>query len=235
LLGGERGNESFLFFYAKKFGGTKNYLYICIGNGANLKLSNMNDLLKGLLVVGGEIKVTSVKETASVEVSGRFTIERGNFKEEYSYWARTYEKLGNFASIDDYEYETQSTMLGDLPIDNLGKLIQTLNDSGLSTLAKGLGFESDDIENAMRMHVKNHKFFKAVYGEKAGLWELLSVEEKQYETLAYILFSNNYDTCGDWLIKQCGVVVLDEEGKIIPNATPTREQLREKFLSLEIN
>ena len=195
----------------------------------------MNDLLKGLLVVGGEIKVTSVKETASVEVSGRFTIERGNFKEEYSYWARTYEKLGNFASIDDYEYETQSTMLGDLPIDNLGKLIQTLNDSGLSTLAKGLGFESDDIENAMRMHVKNHKFFKAVYGEKAGLWELLSVEEKQYETLAYILFSNNYDTCGDWLIKQCGVVVLDEEGKIIPNATPTREQLREKFLSLEIN
>jgi hypothetical protein len=40
----------------------------------------MNDLLKGLLVVGGEIKVTSVKETASVEVSGRFTIERGNFK-----------------------------------------------------------------------------------------------------------------------------------------------------------
>jgi hypothetical protein len=126
-------------------------------------------------------------------------------------------------------------MLGDLPIDNLGKLIQTLNDSGLSTLAKGLGFESDDIENAMRIHVQNHKFFKAVYGEKAGLWELLSVEEKQYETLAYILFSNNYDTCGDWLIKQCGVVVLDEEGNLIPNATPTREQLREKFLSLELN
>jgi len=81
----------------------------------------MNELLKGLLVVGGVNKVTSVSETASVEVSGRFTIERGNFKQEFSYWARTYEKFGVLAKVDDYEYETQSTMLGDLPIDNLDR------------------------------------------------------------------------------------------------------------------
>jgi hypothetical protein len=190
----------------------------------------MENLLKGLLVVGGEIKVTSVKETASVEVSGRFTIERGNFKQEISYWARTYEQFGNFAKIDDYEYETQATMLGDLPIDNLGKLIQTLNDSGLSTLAKGLGFESEDIENAMRIHVQNHKIFKAVYGKKAELWDLLTQEERQGEILLHVI--NNYDTCGEYMKRQCGVVVLDEEGNTIPNAIPTREQLKEKFSSL---
>lgn len=159
----------------------------------------MENLLKGLLVVGGVNKVTSVSETASVEVSGRFTIERGNFKQEFSYWARTYEKFGVLAYVDDYEYETQSTMLGDLPIDNLGKLIQTLNDSGLSTLAKGLGFSQEDIATAMYIHIQNHKYFKAVYGKKVVLWNLLSAKEQEEETLAHVL--NNYDTCGDWLKK----------------------------------
>lgn len=195
----------------------------------------MENLLKGLLVVGGEIKVTSVKETASLEVSGRFTIERGNFKQEISYFARTHEKFGVLAKIDDYEYETESTMLGDLPIDNLDKLIQSLNGSGLSTLAKGLVLDIKDIENAMYIHVEKHKIFKAVYGKNAVLWDLLSAQEKEYETLAHILFSNNYDTCGDWLKKQCGVVVLDKEGDVVANAIPTKEQLREKFLGLSTN
>jgi hypothetical protein len=193
----------------------------------------MNELLKGLLVVGGVNKVTSVSETASVEVSGRFSIERGNFKQEFSYWARTYDKFGNLAKIDDYEYETQATMLGDLPIDNLNKLIQSLNDSGLSTLANSLGFSQEDIATAMRIHVQNHKFFKLVYGKKALLWDLLSVEQQQEETLAHVL--NNYDTCGEWLKRQCGVVGVDEEGNVIPNYIPTKDELREKFLSLGTN
>lgn len=193
----------------------------------------MNELLKGLLVVGGVNKVTSVSETASVEVSGRFTIERGNFKQEFSYWARTYEKFGVLAKVDDYEYETQSTMLGDLPIDNLDRLIQSLNDSGLSTLAKGLGFSQEDIATAMYIHIQNHKYFKAVYGKKVVLWDLLSAKEQEEETLAHVL--NNYDTCGDWLKRQCGVVGVDEEGNTIPNYIPTKDELREKFLSLGTN
>jgi c-di-AMP phosphodiesterase-like protein len=193
----------------------------------------MENLLKGLLVVGGEIKVTSVKETASVELSGRFIIEKGNFKQEFSYWARTYEQFDNFAKIDDYEYETQSTMLGDLPIDNLNKLIQSLNDSGLSTLANSLGFSQEEIANAMRIHVQNHKTFKLVYGKKVELWDLLTQEERQAEILVHVI--NNYDTCGDWLKKQCGVIIRDEEGNVVANATPTKEQLQEKFLSLGTN
>jgi len=193
----------------------------------------MNEVFKGLLVVGGEIKVTSVKETASVEISGRFIIERGNFKQEFSYWARTYEQFGNFAKIDDYEYETQSTMLGDLPIDNLNKLIQTLNDSGLSTLANSLGFSQEDIANAMRIHVQNHKTFKLVYGKKVELWDLLTQEERQAEMLVHAI--NNYDTCDDWFKRQCGVVGIDEEGDVIPNYIPTKDELREKFLSLGTN
>lgn len=186
--------------------------------------------MKGLLVVGGVNKVTSVTETASVEVSGRFTIERGNFKQEFSYWARTYDKFGNLAKIDDYEYETQSTMLGDLPIDNLGKLIQTLNDSGLSTLANGLGFNQEDIITAMRIHIQNHRVFKLVYGKKVELWDLLTQEEQQAEMLVHAI--NNYDTCGDYHKKQCRVIIRDEEGNVVANAIPTKEQLQEMFEQL---
>jgi hypothetical protein len=32
--------------------------------------------------------------------------------------------------------------------------------------------------------------------------------------------------------RQCGVVVLDEEGNVVQNAIPTIEQLKEKFSSL---
>lgn len=195
----------------------------------------MKNLFNGLQVVGGETKIVSITETASLEVSGKFSIERGNFKQEFSYWARTYEKFDNYAKIDDYDTDYHKCTLGELPIDSLGALKTTLTNSGLTTLANSLGFSNEEIVAAMHQHIQNHKIFKAVYGKKTELWDLLTQEEKEYKTLAHILFSNNYDTCGDWLKQQCGVVVLDEEGKAILNAIPTREQLREKFLSFETN
>ncbi len=190
----------------------------------------MKNLFDGLRIVGGETKIVSITETASVEVSGRFSMERGNFKQEFSYWTRTYEKFGNFAKIDDYETEQHKCTLGELPIDSLSKLVQTLNDSGLTTLANSLGFTSEEITSAMHHHIQEHKIFKAVYGKKAELWDLLTQEEQQAEILLHVI--NNYDTCGEYMKRQCGVVVLDEEGNAIPNAIPTREQLKEKFSSL---
>jgi hypothetical protein len=189
----------------------------------------MNELLKELLVAGLENKVTSVSETASVEVSGKFIIERGNFKQEFYYWARTYEQFGNFAKIDDYEYETQATMLGDLPI-NLKKLIQTLNDSGLSTLANCLRFSQEDIASAMRTHVQNHKIFKAVYGKKVELWDLLTQKERQIAFIEEVL--SNYDKASKYLKKCCDLTYVDEEGKITPNHNPTKEELQKRLEEL---
>lgn len=183
----------------------------------------MNNLFNGLQVVGGETKVTSVSETASVEVSGKFIIERGNFKQEFSYWARTYDKFDNYAKIDDYEFEQHKSTLGELPIDNLGKLIQTLNDSGLSTLAKGLGFSDDEVVAAMKEHIQEHKIFKAVYGKKVRLWDLLLSEEKELANLKFVV--SNYDKCSDYQKRECGVNVFDEEGNVVPNGVPTKEVL----------
>lgn len=198
-----------------------------------LKLFIMSRLLEELFVTSGTIGVTSITETASVEVSGKFIMQRGNFKQEYSYWARTYEKLDNHAKIDDYEYEIQSATIGDLPIDNVCKLINSLKESGLDTIASHIGFNDDEVTKAIHIHIQNHKIFKAVYGKKVMLWDLLSAKEQEEETLAHVL--NNYDTCGDWLKRQCGVVGVDEEGNTIPNYIPTKDELREKFLSLGTN
>ena len=190
----------------------------------------MENLLKGLLVVGGEIKMKSVSETASVELSGRFTIERGNFKQEFSYWARTYNKLDNHAKIDDYEYETQSASLGDLPIDNLNKLVQSLRDSGLDTLASKVGFSYEEIEQGMYQHIQNHKIFKGVYGESVILWDALTKEQQQLEYTKFAI--KNFDDCQEWVKRECGVVGVDEEGNTIPNYVPTKEELQKRLEEL---
>lgn len=183
----------------------------------------MNELLKDLLVVGNETKMTSVTETASVEVGGKFIIEKGNFKQEFSYWARTYDKLVGFAKIDDYETEEGDANLGELPIDSLSKFTQSLHDSGLDTIANAIGFSDDEVRKAMYEHIQQHKIFKAVYGKKVILWDRLTQEEQQRETIAYVLA--NYDTCGEYLKRQCGVNVFDEEGNVVPNGIPSKEIL----------
>lgn len=190
----------------------------------------MKNLFNGLQVVGGETKIVSITETASVEVCGKFSMERGNFKQEFSYWARTCEKFSNFAMIDDYETDYHKCTLGELPIDSLGALKTTLTNSGLTTLSNSLGFSDKEVVDAMHQHIQNHKIFKAVYGKKAELWELLTKEEQEGEMLLYVI--NNYDTCEDWFKRQYDIVGVDEEGNNIPNYTPTKEELQKKFSSL---
>lgn len=180
----------------------------------------MNNLFSGLQVVGGETKIVSISETASVEVSGKFSMERGNFKQEFSYWARTYEKFGNYAKVDDYDTENHKCTLGELPIDSLGALKTTLTNSGLITLSNSLGFSSEEIVAAMHQHIQDHKIFKAVYGKKVLLWDLLSAEEKQVANLKYVVA--NYEKCSDYQKRDCGVNVLDDEGNVVANGVPTK-------------
>jgi hypothetical protein len=210
-------------FFVIKFGILKTYLYICIGNDANLKLFSMNNLFNGLQIVGGETKIVSISETASVEVSGKFSMEKGNFKQEFSYWARTYEKFGNYAKVDDFDTENHKCTLGELPIDSLGALKTTLTNSGLTTLANSLGFSSEEITNAMHQHIQEHKIFKAVYGKKVRLWDLLLSDEKELANLKFVVA--NYEMCSDYQKRECGINVYDEEGNVIPNGVPTKEVL----------
>jgi hypothetical protein len=195
-----------------------------------LKLFIMSRLLEELFVTSGTIGVTSITETASVEVSGKFIMQRGNFKQEYSYWARTYEKLDNHAKIDDYEYEIQSTTIGDLPIDNVCKLINSLKESGLDTIASHIGFNDDEVAKAIYIHIQNHKIFKVVYGKKVMLWDLLNENERHIESTKFAI--KHFDTCPEFIKRDCGFVGKDDEGNTIQHYTPTLEELKSRLEEL---
>jgi hypothetical protein len=159
----------------------------------------MENLLNGLKVVQGEIKTNVVSETFSLELSGTFTMQRGNFKIDLSYYGRMYEtKHENVIDVDDWEIQDQTNiMIGDLPIDNLGKLKTQLIESGLSTLANSIGFTKDEENNALFEVIQNHKCFKKMYGKDAKLWRLFSIDEQMLLELKYVC--NNFETCGNHL------------------------------------
>lgn len=190
----------------------------------------MNELLKDLLVVGKETKVVSVSETASVEVSGKFTLQRGNFVQEFFYWARTYDKFDKFAKVDDYESEDRDARLGDLPIDNLNKFIQSLHDSGLDTIANAVGFTNEEVRQAMYQHIQQHKIFKAVYGKKVILWDLMTKREQQAANIREVL--SNYEGASEHLKRSCELTYVDEEGNVTPNYNPTIEELQKRLEEL---
>jgi hypothetical protein len=159
----------------------------------------MENLLNGLKIVQGEIKTNVVSETFSLELSGTFTMQRGNFKVDLSYYGRMYKtRHENFIGIDDWEIQDQSNiMIGDLPIDSITQLRTKLIESGLSTLANSIGFTVKEEENTLFEVIQNHSYFKKMYGKNAKLWKLLSEDEQMLLDLKYVC--NNFETCGNHL------------------------------------
>jgi hypothetical protein len=121
-------------------------------------------------------------------------------------------------------------MLGNITIDNIHKLKETLKNSGLATLANSLGFTSDECKQAEYNVIENHKMFKACFGENTKLWELVPKEEQDKIKLQYVI--DNYDSVGDYEKKGCGVEVVDGVGNVVKDGVPTKEQLIEKLESL---
>jgi hypothetical protein len=191
----------------------------------------MTEILNGLSFVSGDTKTEVVKESFSAELGADFKMIKGNFSQNFNIWCRVYEsKYKGFAHIDDLNNEESSCMLGDIPIDNIHTLKETLKNSGLSTLANSLGFTNDERKQAEYNVIQNHKMFKTFFGENTKLWDLVPKEQQDKIKLLYVI--DNYDSVGDYEKKGCGVEVVDGVGNIIANAVPTKEQLIEKLESL---
>jgi len=168
----------------------------------------MENILGGLKVLEGKTETKSIIEGVSTELTGKFTMKRGNFSIDLTYYARLYEKSLNdktkiVIAIDDWEIQdSTNAMLGDLPIDNVGSLHSQLQNSGLSTLANKIGFNSDEEKQALCEVIKNHKYFKVIFGKNAILWESLTKDEQKLMELKYVC--ENYETCGDFYKKEIG-------------------------------
>jgi hypothetical protein len=135
-------------------------------------------------------------------------MKRGNFSIDLDYYARLYERSINdktkiVIAIDDWEIQDRTNaMLGDLPIDNVGSLQTQLRNSGLSTLANKIGFNDDEEKQALCEVIKNHKYFKPIFGKNVILWESLTKDEQKLMELKYVC--ENYETCGDYYKKEVG-------------------------------
>jgi hypothetical protein len=190
-----------------------------------------NNLFNNLNVVSGEVKVETIRESFGLEVSGAFKITKGNFQQEFSYYARLYEtQYKNYIGLDDSNVDTEKCNLGGLPIDSLDSLKNTLSNSGLKTLSDSLGFDYDERDNAMYTTVQKHKDFIKCYGKKAIVWNLLNAEEQRVVKVKHAI--ENYDTLHDQHKYNLGFNKLDDDGNLIKGYVPTLEELKELLESL---
>jgi hypothetical protein len=166
----------------------------------------MHTLLEqGLKIVQGEIKVENVTEGFSLELHGAFKMQRGIFQQECSYYGRTYVSRfdDNIIGIEDWEiHEVKNVKLGELPIDCISTHKKSLESSGLTTLAKSIGFSDEEEKQALFNTILNHKDFKKCYGKKVILWNALSKEEQKLYELKFIC--KDFDKCGEYLKKEVG-------------------------------
>ena len=186
-----------------------------------------NTLFNGLQVVSGEVKTNLLNESTDISISlrGEVQLTKGNFEQTFTYWVNNCEMTRHgFVDCDDYDYEQNETKLGGLPIDSLHQLKQTLQTSGLTTLANSLGFNDDEIKKSLFSAVENSKGFKKEFGKNAKFWRALSNAEQTLVRLNYTI--DNYATCHEHDKRQFGIKSYDDEGEEIKNYVATLEELK---------
>jgi hypothetical protein len=186
-----------------------------------------NNLFSGLQVVSGEVKTNLLNESTDISVSlrGEVEVSKGNFEQSFTYWANNCEMTRfGLVDCDDYDYEENTTKLGGLPIDSLHQLKQTLQTSGLTTLANSLGFEETEKRQAIFSAIENSKGFKKQFGKNAKFWRALTDAEKTLVKLNYTI--DNYATCHEHDKRQFGIKSYDDEGEEIKHYIATLEELK---------
>jgi hypothetical protein len=190
-----------------------------------------NNLFNNLSVVSGEVKVETIREGFGLEVNGMFKMTKGNFEQEFSYYARLYEtSYKNYIGVDDSNVDDEKCSLGNLPVDNIVQLKKTLSESGLTTLSNSLGFSYEDKVKGMYATIQKHKDFIKCYGKKAIVWNLLNAEEQRVVKIEHAI--ENYETIHDQYKYNLGIIKTDEIGNIINGYVPTVEELQELLESL---
>jgi hypothetical protein len=186
-----------------------------------------NNLFNGLQVVSGEVKSNLLDENTDISISlrGEVELSKGNFEQSFSYWCNNCEMTRfGLVDCDDYDWEENGTKLGGLPIDSLHQLKQTLQTSGLTTLANSLGFEETEKRKAIFSAVENSKGFKKQFGKNAKFWRALTDAEQKLVRLNYTI--DNYDTCHEHDKRNFGIKSYDDEGEEIRNYVPTLDELK---------
>lgn len=173
-------------------------------------------------------EVTSKSDNVSIEptFNGNIELTKGLLKEKISFYARVYESVfSGYASLDDWDLnEVYDVSFNGIPIDNIDKLKATLKDSGLKTVAEGLEVGSEDYRKAISDEIQKSKFFKAIFGDDAKMFDSLTKEEQTKVRLKHAI--EHYDDVRANTFYVQEFLKLDENGnKVLPTLDELKAML----------
>lgn len=188
----------------------------------------MENFLSKFANANTQVQSSNANLSVSAEFHGTIEISKGALKMSIGFYARLYKtRYENFVSLDDWDvHDTSNIEFDGIPVDNLVALKQSMTNSGLSTLAKGLEIDDNQIKKEIAIQIGQSKLFKTIYGKRAVMHDTLSDEEKKKVWLKYAI--DNYHSAN--AKSEINMfLVEDEEGNKV---TPSQEQLVEMYNQL---
>lgn len=188
----------------------------------------MENFLSKFANADTQVQSSNANLSVSAEFHGTIDISKGALKMKIGFYARLYKtKYENFVSLDDWEvHDTSGIEFDGVPVDDLSALKVSMRNSGLSTLAKGLEIEDNQIKKEIATQIGQSKLFKSIYGKTAVMHDTLSDEDKKKVWLKYAI-DNYHSANAKSEINMFSVE--DEEGNKI---APSYEQLVEMYNQL---
>jgi len=146
-------------------------------------------------IKNAEVTTNVVKENVYPELNGTITITKGIYSVECGWWCRISPmyKMEDYITTDDLEFEGNKETIEGLPIDNFAQFKQGLIDHGMQSVADSLQIDDSEVIEIILSTIPNHKFYKALFGDKR-LFATLSDEEKRK---AYVQAMSNDITFGE--------------------------------------
>jgi hypothetical protein len=153
-------------------------------------------------------------------------MKRGTFEQRICFYARVYEtKHKGVFGIDDWDVtDVTDIKLDGLPISEVHKTKQKVDDLGMKSLADRLGFTREEEKTAICQCMLQDKQLKLLYGNDFKVWELLSTDEQKLLELQYVVA--NFNGCGDYMKQE-----VSKHYKIgeVPSTTPTLKDFKKKL------
>jgi hypothetical protein len=172
-------------------------------------------------IKNAEVTTNVVKENVYPELNGTITITKGIYSAEYSWWCRisSMYKMEDYITTDDLEFEGNKETIEGLPIDNFSQFRQGLIDHGMKSVSESLTIDDSEVRKIIISTIPNHKFYKALFGDKR-LFSTLSDEEKKKAFVQAMSNDITFRENDHKMKRDFGWVKTDEEGvhEVLTNA-----------------
>jgi hypothetical protein len=161
----------------------------------------MESILKQFENKNQEIKSSNLKSGFSFSLHGSFDIQKGSLKQTINFYANLYEsRHKGFIIVDDWDInERLNTEFSGIKVDDLDKLIESLKNSGLKSLAEGLRISNDEILVELSKQIECSDIFNRMYGDDFKMLDALSKEDIEIVKIQSVI--DNYGNHNQYDIK----------------------------------